>query len=301
MNGQELATGGAVRPRGDLRRRRQRHVRDDPHASGATPIRRASSGTDLVNPDFAALARALRRAWRDRDADGEFAPAFERARAAASPRSCISSSIRRRITPNASLDALRATGTRRQVIPVAAPLTPRPMLAPPPSTRREVGARPSASRAAVPQIPAPHPRAGHGDPAGVRLDQLRLLVDGDQVGDRRRCSTKRPWRRRRGSSSTSSQIYAAARLCRAAAARRERRRAAPHRVPEAPAPGAGGDRHRASSTPTGREHDRGLAPRNGSHPARARTARRSPRFATRKRGTAVASARSISARRPSRT
>ena len=48
----------AVRPRRDLRRRRQRHVRHDPHAPGAHVSRRACPAPTLVNPDFAALARA---------------------------------------------------------------------------------------------------------------------------------------------------------------------------------------------------------------------------------------------------
>ena len=62
------------------RRRQQRHVRDDPHAPGAPVTRAAPYGTDLVNPDFAAYARAF-------GAHGETVvsartnspPAFERA------------------------------------------------------------------------------------------------------------------------------------------------------------------------------------------------------------------------------
>ena len=76
---------------------------------------------------------------------------------------------------------------------------------------------------------------------------------------------------------------AAARLRGAAAARRGRRRAAPHRVPEAAAPGAGGHRHRAARRRRPRA-DRRVAARHGQRRTRARTARRSRRFAMRSAG-----------------
>ena len=119
------------------------------------------------------------------------------------------------------------------------------MLAPSPVDSAEVGARPRASRAAVPQVPAADSGAGHGDPARVRLDQLRLLVDGDQVRDRR-AATRKGGRGRVADRAIHTPDFAAARLRFAAAGRRDRRRAAPHRVPEASAAGAGGDRHRAA-------------------------------------------------------
>jgi len=72
------------------------------------------SGTDLRNPDFAALARAY-------GADGEtvvrtedFAPAFERAAASGKPALLHLKLDPQALTPNASLDQLRALGTAAQ-------------------------------------------------------------------------------------------------------------------------------------------------------------------------------------------
>ena len=76
---------GAVRPADRRHRRRQRHVRDDPHAPGAALPGRVV-GTELVNPDFARLRPRLRRARRDGRARPTISPtAFERALAAGGP------------------------------------------------------------------------------------------------------------------------------------------------------------------------------------------------------------------------
>ena len=57
MTGQELATAVQYERCDRRARRRQRHARDDPDAPGAALPGRVC-GTDLVNPDFAALAQA---------------------------------------------------------------------------------------------------------------------------------------------------------------------------------------------------------------------------------------------------
>ena len=58
MSGQELATAVQYGLPIVVARGRQRDVRDDPHAPGAAFPGRVV-GTDLVNPDFAALAQAF--------------------------------------------------------------------------------------------------------------------------------------------------------------------------------------------------------------------------------------------------
>ncbi len=70
MTGQELATATAHGAAGALviDRRRQRQLRHDPHAPGARVPGPRVSGTDLVNPDFAALGAGLRLARRARRA-----------------------------------------------------------------------------------------------------------------------------------------------------------------------------------------------------------------------------------------
>ena len=57
MTGQELATAAQYRLPVIWLSRQQPHVRHDPHAPGAR-LSRPGVGTDLQNPDFAALARA---------------------------------------------------------------------------------------------------------------------------------------------------------------------------------------------------------------------------------------------------
>jgi acetolactate synthase-1/2/3 large subunit len=68
------------------------------------------SGTDLVNPDFAALARAFGANGETIVHADEFAPAFERALESAAPSLLHLKLDPQALTPNASLDALRAQG-----------------------------------------------------------------------------------------------------------------------------------------------------------------------------------------------
>ena len=67
-------------------------------------------GTDLVNPDFAALARAYGAHGETVVATAEFAPAFERALAARKPALLHVRLDPQALTMSASLDALRAEG-----------------------------------------------------------------------------------------------------------------------------------------------------------------------------------------------
>jgi len=68
------------------------------------------SGTDLVNPDFAALARAYGAHGETVVRTDEFAPAFERALAAGRPALLHVKADPQALTMGASLDALRAQG-----------------------------------------------------------------------------------------------------------------------------------------------------------------------------------------------
>ena len=68
------------------------------------------SGTDLVNPDFAALARAYGAHGETVRTTAEFAPAFERAAAAGGPALIHVKVDPQALTMGASLDALRAQG-----------------------------------------------------------------------------------------------------------------------------------------------------------------------------------------------
>ena len=68
------------------------------------------SGTSLVNPDFAALARAYGAVGLTVNRTEEFAGAFERALAAGGPALVHVRIDPQALTPNASLDALRAQG-----------------------------------------------------------------------------------------------------------------------------------------------------------------------------------------------
>ena len=109
MNGQELATavqyGLAVvfvvvdnGMYGTIRMHQERHY----------PGR--VSGTDLVSPDFAALARAYGALGETVMRTEEFAPAFERALASEKPALLHLKLDPQALTPNASLDELRAQG-----------------------------------------------------------------------------------------------------------------------------------------------------------------------------------------------
>jgi acetolactate synthase-1/2/3 large subunit len=71
------------------------------------------SGTDLVNPDFAALARAHGAMGETVEATNQFAPAFERALASDGPSLLHVKVDPQAITMNATLDALREQGSRR--------------------------------------------------------------------------------------------------------------------------------------------------------------------------------------------
>ncbi len=68
------------------------------------------SGTDLVNPDFAALARAYGLDAATVARTEEFAPAFERALASGKPALLHLKLDPQALTPGASLDQLRAQG-----------------------------------------------------------------------------------------------------------------------------------------------------------------------------------------------
>jgi acetolactate synthase-1/2/3 large subunit len=68
------------------------------------------SGTDLKNPDFAALARAYGAHAETVAATAEFAPAFERASNSGGPALLHLKLDPQALTVNASLDALRAQG-----------------------------------------------------------------------------------------------------------------------------------------------------------------------------------------------
>jgi len=72
------------------------------------------SGTDLVNPDFAALARAYGAHGETVVATDQFAPAFERAQRAYRPSLLHVRIDPQALTMGASLDALRAQGLERQ-------------------------------------------------------------------------------------------------------------------------------------------------------------------------------------------
>ena len=100
----------SVRTGHRLHRRRQRHVRDDPHAPGARV-----SGTRLRHrprqPGFRrARARLRRAAARPCSRTEEFAPALERALAAGRPALLHLRIDPQAITMNATIDEIRAAG-----------------------------------------------------------------------------------------------------------------------------------------------------------------------------------------------
>ena len=113
MNGQELATAMQYDLRivfvvidngmyGTIRMHQEREY----------PAR--VSGTNLVNPDFAALARAYGAHGETVVATDQFAPAFERAQRAYRPSLLHVRIDPQALTMGASLDALRAQGLERQ-------------------------------------------------------------------------------------------------------------------------------------------------------------------------------------------
>jgi len=71
-------------------------------------------GTELVNPDFAALARAYGAHGETVNRTEEFAPAFERARTAGRPALLHLRQDPQALSPSASLDAMRAQGEAAQ-------------------------------------------------------------------------------------------------------------------------------------------------------------------------------------------
>jgi acetolactate synthase-1/2/3 large subunit len=112
MNGQELATAVAYGLSivfvvidngmyGTIRMHQERNY----------PAR--VSGTDLVNPDFAALARAYGAQGATVNATADFAPAFERALAHDGPSLLHVKLDPQALTMNATLDTLRASAGRR--------------------------------------------------------------------------------------------------------------------------------------------------------------------------------------------
>jgi acetolactate synthase-1/2/3 large subunit len=71
-------------------------------------------GTDLVNPDFAALARAYGLDGQVVEKTEEFAPAFERARASGGPALIEIRIEQDQISPRATLSALREASLKAQ-------------------------------------------------------------------------------------------------------------------------------------------------------------------------------------------
>jgi len=72
------------------------------------------SGTDLVNPDFAALARAYGAHGELVERTEEFAPAFERARSAGKAALIELKLDPEALTPRASLSQIRAAALAKQ-------------------------------------------------------------------------------------------------------------------------------------------------------------------------------------------
>jgi acetolactate synthase I/II/III large subunit len=111
MNGQELATAVQYRLAivfvvidngmyGKIRMHQERQYPD------------RVSGTSLVNPDFAALARAYGATGETIASTAQFAPAFERALATDGPALLHVKLDPQALTPNATLDALREQGRK---------------------------------------------------------------------------------------------------------------------------------------------------------------------------------------------
>ena len=110
MNGQELATAVQYGLGDRVRRRRQRHVRDDPHAPGAHVSRRACTARRSSIPiSPRSRARTARTAKRSTRTDGIRAGVRARARRGR-PALLHLKLDPQALTMNASLDALRAQG-----------------------------------------------------------------------------------------------------------------------------------------------------------------------------------------------
>ena len=101
-------------PAADHRDRlQQRHVRHHPHASGADYPGRVS-GTDLANPDFAALARACGGFGAHVERTEDFARAFDEAVASGLPAIIELSISPEALTPASSLSETRAKALAAQ-------------------------------------------------------------------------------------------------------------------------------------------------------------------------------------------
>ena len=112
MNGQELATAVQYRLRiiflvinngmyGTIRMHQEREFPGRVH------------GTDLINPDFAALARAYGAAGEIVTRTEQFASAFERARSAGDPALLELRIDPEAITPRTTLSALRTAALKK--------------------------------------------------------------------------------------------------------------------------------------------------------------------------------------------
>ena len=98
----------SIRPADHRRADRQRHVRHDPHASGAHVSRARHRHGALRNPDFAAYARAFGGHGETVEETAEFLPAYERALASGLPSILHVKVDPDAITPTTTLSAIRA-------------------------------------------------------------------------------------------------------------------------------------------------------------------------------------------------
>ena len=85
MTGQELATAVQYEAADRRARGRQRHATGRSGCTRSGTTRAAVSGTDLVNPDFAALARAYGAFGERVERTADFPAALERALASGKP------------------------------------------------------------------------------------------------------------------------------------------------------------------------------------------------------------------------
>jgi acetolactate synthase-1/2/3 large subunit len=74
-----------------------------------------TSATDLVNPDFAALARAYGAVGETVETTAEFVPAFERVKAAGKPGLIEIRLDPEALTPRASLSQIREAALKAKV------------------------------------------------------------------------------------------------------------------------------------------------------------------------------------------
>ncbi len=103
---------GAARCRDRRARRQQRHVRDDQDASGAA-LPGSRPGTDLVNPDFAALARAFGAHGSVVERTDEFEAAFDAAIASERPAVIELRVDTEALTPRQTLSEIREAAQAR--------------------------------------------------------------------------------------------------------------------------------------------------------------------------------------------